>query len=299
MSTTETQATGTEITIAPTVSLEALEKLELLAGECQKIQERALSALQRTFTVANAMRQLTELITDEMMVDIMALHSSPSGFKTDKDQEGTTYDVKTVKRCMIEATLRGLRMVDNEVNIIKGNMYAAQAGMKRLVEEWPGMDYVRIDVKAPIPRDGYDLVPCVAKYSLEGEEKTLRFLGDSAIPVRRNKDQIIDATIGKAKRKLYARIYDTLTGTEQGLIETDEADLTASGEIIDATSEPTSDPEEQANLVQGYKKRFFETTDSKDVRAIQKEAVQSGQLSPESIREVNDAANERCKVLKK
>jgi hypothetical protein len=74
-----------------------------------------------TFTMASRMaagiRALRAALTPEIMQDIMALQGSSLGFRTDKDKEGG-YPVEVVKECMIEAVLKGARVINNETNII-------------------------------------------------------------------------------------------------------------------------------------------------------------------------------------
>jgi hypothetical protein len=270
-----------------------LVALEDLATECAALAARQLTPFRRTFLMAAGMNQLRALITPAMMADVMELQGSPLGFRTDKDREGG-YDLNSVKEAAIEATLRGLRLVGNEINIIAGRCYAAKDGLRRLVREWPGLTDLAIRLQVPHQQEGFTVVPAKATWKLDGRDCCLDATGPNAIPVRVNKDAIVDATLGKAKRKLYALIYDCLTGAEQKLIEPEEPEDT-----IDV--QPTvsaSDPSEQDELIADYALHIGQANETRGVSAVARQAGQDQRLSPESRQRVIVLCMERTSQLK-
>jgi hypothetical protein len=220
------------------VNEQELAALEAVAGECAMIQRQEMPPFRRTFLMAAGMTTLRRLITDDMMKDVMALQCSPLGFKTDRDDKGG-YPVEVVKEAAIEATLRGLRLVGNEINIIAKRMYAAKDGLRRLVREWPGLTDLRWRLGVPRQFEGFTVVPCTASWKLNGVDCQLDCTGQNSIPVRVNEGGIVDATLGKATRKLFSRIYDVLTGCPQGLLDDDEEP-----ESLDVASEPAAEDQE-------------------------------------------------------
>lgn len=221
-------------TLALRVKEEDLVALENLATECAQLATKEVTPFRRTFLMAAGMAKLRSLITREMMHDVMCLQGSSLGFRTDKDTEGG-YEMEVVKEVAIEATLRGLRLVGNEINIIASRMYAAKDGLKRLVREWPGLTNLRLRPGIPATSQGYTVVPIVATWKMHGKDQVEDCTGDNAIPIRVNREQIVDAIIGKAIRKMYARIYDRLTGQPNGLIEAEDEAIEVESHAAEAS----------------------------------------------------------------
>jgi len=290
-----TELTATRNTaIAPKATPQAISELEEVAAHCRCIQHDVASEFRKTFALAAAKKRLGELITDDMMEDIMALQGSSIGFTTDLDSERKSYPLSVVKDVAIEATLRGLRMYGNEIVIISGRLYGSQAGMQRLVMEFPGISDLKIDVREPIMHAAYALVPCVASYIQDGIEHTVDCLGGRAIPVRVNKGMIIDAIIGKAKRKLFARIYDSLTGLAHGLVDSDY-DLTSGG-----TNAPGDDQAHQeATLPDHYLQAIASTTDVCEISPIAKQIGADTTLSKEARAQGHQLCAEQSMALRR
>lgn len=286
-------STGTELAttqteggaLAPRASVEAIQELEKVAAHCRVIQANVATEFEKTFALAAAKRRLSELITDDMMQDIMMLQGSPIGFTTDLQSDGKNYPIEVVKEVAIEATLRGLRMYGNEITIISGRLYGGQSGMRRLVTEFPGVSDVRIDMREPIMRAAYALVPCVASYCLDGVTHTVDCLGPRAIPVRVNKGMIIDAILGKAKRKLFSRIYDCLTGLEHGLVEADD-EIT-----VESTATADTLPDEYATIIE-------DATTVSDVTEVAKAIGANSTLSKAAKQQGTQLCNERVKAIR-
>jgi hypothetical protein len=236
--------------IVPKVDLAKIDALDETATQAVAVRTAEMSPFRRTFLVAAAARRLRELITVDMMADIMALQGSPLGFLTDRDKpkkdgEKPGYPVEIVKEVLIEAVVRGFRPVGNEFNIIAGRFYAAQSGLHRLVREWPGLTDLAISLAVPRQREGHCVVECRARWRLHGKECALDCTGEDAIPVRVNEGQLVDAIHGKARRKLYARILDRLAGMELGIV-CDETSQDPTPAVEDQSQEPPPDPPDAA-----------------------------------------------------
>ncbi|KKN03960.1 hypothetical protein LCGC14_1102560, partial [marine sediment metagenome] len=174
-----------------------------------------LTPFQQTFRLGQGIQKLKTMITSAMMKPIMDLQGTALGFRTDKDNEGG-YDEETVKACLIEATLRGVRPIGNEFNIIARRSYITREGMTRLVREFPGLSNLTMDFGVPrvSGSNAGAVVQATAKWNLEdtSHELTSHEL-TCEIPVRVNKGMGTDAILGKAERKLLARVYKRITGS--------------------------------------------------------------------------------------
>jgi len=295
-----TPAEAKKTTLALRIPERDLAALEDLAGECAALATMDLTPFRRTFLVAAGMQKLRDLITPGMMTDVMALQGSALGFKTDRDDKGG-YDMTVVKDVAIEATLRGLRLVGNEINIIAGRMYAAKDGLRRLVQEWPGLTDLRLEIWTPRSREGQTVVPCKAGWLLHGKPQAIDCTGETAIPVRVNREQIVDAIIGKATRKLYARIYDVLTGQAQGLVEADEEAVAATSQEVlpPAAAGPSEDEhQDQERRLAKYRIDLGICATPAHVAAIMRRAAQDGDLWAESKKRVSDLGNERLAEIR-
>ena len=194
----------------------------------QKLQEvrhelaNAQGELDKAVKQARAVKIVRELITDEMMTDMEYLQGDSMGFKTDKK-----YDRKALREVISQALLSGYRLVGNEFNIIGGNFYAAQNGLFRVVNDWPGLTDLELIPGVPHIQNGSALVPYRANWRLSGRQYSIDCKqsedGDTRIPVKVNAGQGPDAVLGKAKRKMLARIQERLSGmkvaTEDDIIE--------------------------------------------------------------------------------
>jgi hypothetical protein len=187
-----------------------------------------------------AMEQLRGMITSDMMKPIMALQGSSLGFRTDKDKEGG-YKEDVVKEVLIEATLKGFRMVNNESNVIAGRFYAARDGFERIFRDLGKTGRVTdLKLTAGVPRTQADgaIVDYAASWTFRNTKgDAIKDEMKLAIPVKVNAGQGPDAILGKAKRKILAAIYSRITGTE-----ITDGDVDDPKGMIDVTSRPADAP---------------------------------------------------------
>jgi hypothetical protein len=163
--------------------------------------------------VADAINQLKMMLTPEIMQPIMALQGTPLGYKTDKDSSGG-YSVDVVREAFIEVTLKGFKIVGNEMNIIAGRGYITKEGFEgallRLGRAGKFTDY-RDSYSIPkAVSDNEAIVSASASWKWNGVAGSLENVQFS---IRVNKGMGADGIIGKAKRKLKARIFERVTGT--------------------------------------------------------------------------------------
>src|SRR5688572_25975220 len=218
MSSSPTTPAATSTLSIPQSNIERAIALDKFASE--NSVTTLLAGEDGAFTVSMrmsaAMKQLREMITPEMMAPIMEMQGSSLGFRTDKDKEGG-YKVDVVKEVLIEATLKGFRMVNNETNIIAGRFYAARDGFERIFRDLGKQGRVtNLELTPGIPRTQADgsIVDYAATWTFRNADGNL--IKDELklpIPVKVNAGQGADAILGKAKRKILAAIYARITGT--------------------------------------------------------------------------------------
>lgn len=184
----------------------AENSLEMIIGDSDK------GAFTAQLRLATATVQLREMLTPEVMKPIMALQGSALGFRTDKDSSGG-YQVETVREVLIEATMKGFRLLGNETNVIGGRFYAARDGFERIFRDLSKQGKLTdLRMMPGIPKTTGDgvIVEYGASWTFKGIKDEMKL----SIPIRVNNGQGPDAVLGKAKRKMLAAIYSRITGTE-------------------------------------------------------------------------------------
>lgn len=206
------------------IDASAISKIDEIVAECGLITAAQQQGVMAAFQMAAGIGMLKNLITDEMMRPIMDLQGSSLGFRTDKDKEGG-YDLPTVKECVVEALLRGARAHGNEFNIISSRCYLTKEYFQRIMSAFPGLTDFVFDFGVPQLSEGGKgaLVTARATWKYHGRPGMLvcdlerdaqgRILADGRIPVRANSGQGADAILGKAERKLRARVLGRITNT--------------------------------------------------------------------------------------
>lgn len=204
-----TTATTTETSDKTTAMLATrnVGAIENVASKCNLAALVDKGRFERAFMLANGVKALRKLLSGEAMEDIMALQNTALGFRTDKPGPG--YDETIVREALIEATIRGVYPVGNEFNIIAGRCYVTKEGFTRLLRDYPGLTNLRITLGVPLLRDGGAVVKCAASWHLDGNADSI----ECEIPIRVNNGMGADAILGKAERKLRARIWNHITGS--------------------------------------------------------------------------------------
>jgi hypothetical protein len=232
------------------IQVSAIEKvsqaIEAAVAECGIERISGLPAFMQAVKMAQGISALRAALTDQFVAQaIMPLQGSKLGFLTDKDKEGG-YGIHVVREASIEAMLRGFSVVGNEFNIIAGGFYGAKAGFARKVREFPGLTDLVLEPGVPqLIADKGALVPYTATWRLDGKPMVMACeytkdgekVTDRRIPVKVNAGMGTDAVLGKAERKLFARIFQRLNGNTFGLVDGEVGD-----EPIVTTGEPAPSP---------------------------------------------------------
>lgn len=232
-----------------TIDEKTVIAIEQACEQCNLARLATLSPIRRTLALAHGMQIIRSHLVGPVMKDIMALANTPLGFLTDRkpgqrDKHGkevAPYSEAVIRDCVVEGMLRGASIIGNEMNVLVGRCYLTKQYFERAVREWPGLTDLAITEGVPTRTTAsrYVLVPMRASWRLNGVPHDLRCEhsseGDSRIAVIENEGMGIDAVLGKARRKFFARILARLTGSEWA---SEQAELDT-GETIDVESRPT------------------------------------------------------------
>jgi hypothetical protein len=235
---------------------------EAIVAADKLLSEHRALALDTSQTIAQAIMQadliaqLEAALTDNIMQRLLALKDTNLGFRTDeaaREKKGSQpYSVAVIRRCMVEAALKGAAIINNEFNIIGGNVYLTKGFFGRKLRDLPGLSELRLDYGFPkfATGGGGALVDVKASWKLNGQPDSLDCTGGQAIAVRLNEGQGADAAIGKAERKAKARILGRITGTLHDDGEVDETDLRpVAGRVVEPAAPAPAAPQTKVEVL--------------------------------------------------
>jgi len=226
----KTKNPATEITTHAALA-ERMTQLDAVSKNCQLSATAGDEPFTAALKTADAIVELRALLTAETMATIMELMNTPLGFLTDRTgRPGRNGEVKPLytadeaRDAIIEATLRGFYVVGNEFNIIAARFYAAKAGLRRKVMQFPGMSEFRDVVSVPRVHvdKGGALVTTKATWKLNGILDSF----EAEFAVKGDQYAGADSYAGKAERKMLNRILARLSGitTPEGEVGEGEGD---------------------------------------------------------------------------
>lgn len=239
--------------------------IQKVSDETSIAKLHSLPQTMRALKLVNGMKQLRKLFDGEVLDNVMELMDSNLGFRTDRapgtrDKAGNEvrpYPKQVVRDCVIEGLLRGANMIGNELNIISARCYLTKEYYERIVREL--VSDLRVVEGVPQSCQGGALVPMRASWIFDGRRDSIDCIKtaeeDRRIPVRVNAGMGTDAVIGKAYRKLYAKIHRRVTGSTWLEEETQDvpSDTVTAGYIVheeppqDATDEAPQDDQQPAD----------------------------------------------------
>lgn len=209
--------TTTEDVLEKMLSEQSLELFKDIDKKIEVVKEhkanKEINQMVVAAAQANVIKQLKTLLTDPFVSGMKGtLENSNLGFKTDKDDG---YPISVIRTCLIEAALNGFYWHGNEFNIIAGNSYFTKDGLKNKMKR----DGIYNDLKISFGIPEHDeakrraLIKVSATWKVENKPYSI----DSDISVKIQIKNGInyttdDAVIGKANRKIRARIIEMVTG---------------------------------------------------------------------------------------
>lgn len=202
--------------------ISTLPQYQLAAAETINTQVLAVLSdksqnFENAFVMANAISEIRNVLTPEVMKPIMELRGSKLGFRTDRDkpnskgQMPTPYTVDEVRDCLIDAILLGLSPVGNQFNILSGTMYPTKEGFTHLLKK------IKVHSSIIYPKTVFAQnretaqVTCEVTYRT-GDDKPLKQLLE--FTVKAGPYATTDSCNGKAERKAKCWLYNYIEGTD-------------------------------------------------------------------------------------
>lgn len=208
------------------MSTNELMDVDAILGEYELSHLEGLGGFAKSVKLARGMALLQKAIQPHMG-ELMAMRGSKLGFRTDRDSTDKPYPESVIRDALVEGMLRGARPVGNEINVIGGNCYLTREFFERRLRELDGL--TDLEIEEGVPANAGErgaLVEMHATWRLHGRPMRLDCAKsedrDTRIPVRMNAGMGADAVLGKARRKLLARIYARCTGSEWAQAEAEE-----------------------------------------------------------------------------
>jgi hypothetical protein len=194
-----------------------MAELDAISKNCQLSAQTGDEPFSAALKTADAIVQLRAALDAAAMATILELMNTPLGFLTDRNGKpnwkGETkplYTADEIRDAVIEATLRGFYVVGNEFNVIAHRFYAAKAGLRRKVMQFPGVSEFRDVVGVPRVHvdKGGAVVTTKATWKLNGELDSF----EAEFAVKGDQYAGADSYAGKAERKMLNRILARLSG---------------------------------------------------------------------------------------
>jgi len=204
---------GTEKTSLIKVDQTVIANLDACAQEAGSLALNTGATFEKTLKTAALMQRIRGELTKPGVMDaVVSLQGSAVGFKADRpnSKNPTPYSAAELVDPCIEAVMRGLSLVGNEMNVISKNCYATKEGLARKIREMAELRNVRIVPGLPRMQSGGAVIDMEVSWTYkntDGKEKL-------TFAVRVNEGQGADAIIGKATRKARAWLIGYLTGSE-------------------------------------------------------------------------------------
>lgn len=224
-------------------------QLRETAGLCVQAIEQAANHLEKTFIISDGIRKLKALLTDAVMDQfIMPLQNSPLGFLTDRKE---LYPREVVRECAVATFLAGLRLVDNEVNIIAGRVMPVLNGWRRKTKELAGVTDAEVMTGTAFAEGGVAKVVVSARAKKDGilvqllnhEGKPGRTIH---IPIKSPQYDTVDTWRGKAERRAWKALFERLNGGVSSVLDEEQEETGAEAKPETPTAPPPSKSEQIA-----------------------------------------------------
>ena len=140
-----------------------IERMEAFTNNYTPMYINGLSILKQALAISTVKSHLAALMNQDFMEQVvLPLKDDDLGFLTDEAQQikrgGRPYSINVIRNCAIGVILRGLRLTNNEFNIIRGRVYATQNGFAHLTYDFPGLSDLVVINDTPKTMPGGALV---------------------------------------------------------------------------------------------------------------------------------------------
>lgn len=206
-----------------------MKAIDNLITEARQAAEKCKGTVEEALLVGEFIGKVDSLLaTDDATTRIRALVNSDIGFRTDRE-----YQPEVIRRCVIDALWKGLRVVGNEFNIIGGRVYCTSAGYAGLLDRHPNIDGA---IEVTVVTNEIDGNMAIMSGRVKFHYMTPGTRGflprEESLDVRMRIVQGVglDALEGKARRKLLKAAYDSVNGNVSTVVDGDIDDPEANAE---------------------------------------------------------------------
>jgi hypothetical protein len=273
-----------------------IEKLDECASVLLDVRGKA--AFFSAFKMAEATNTIRQLLTPDKMQHIMALQGTKLGFVTDRDKvrdkgnwiKGPGYPVEVVTDCVIEAIGKGIQPVNNEMNIIAGNCYAAKNFFVRRLNELLGPSNWKL--KHGLPKEvrgdkmAYGKVQknailgAIVETEVWWKDNGQKPQTDTLVhQIKGDEYSSVDQYHGKATRKCGAWLLENVTGLIINDGDADDA-ITVDSKVVE-TNDNDNDNDEM--ISEEALKHLVELTKHKSIVADEDTAAIAMELEQDGL----------------
>jgi len=202
----------------------------------------------KDLAIACGLEAMRKAFTPEIVGVISGLAGTSLGFRHDKETTGQKYSPDVIRDCAIEALLRGVSLTGNQFNIIGGRCYITREGYVSLLQSYPGLTDLQVEVGLPEDNRQWGkqemvFLTAAARCKVNGVpvivecRKTPGFDGRLAVKAFSGEP---DQAKGKAQKRVLKLLYERITGS--AFSEPDAPDdAIQAADVIEVQAEPQID----------------------------------------------------------
>jgi hypothetical protein len=208
------------------------------------LMEHAGGRIGRVVAIAQATKTVRDLVVANWG-SFEELKNSQLGWSTDERPGETKYSPAILQTALTQAILKGALPVNKEIGVISGQAYLQKSYFERQIRERGDIADVRVTLDVPEISNGRAIVGGVVSWRREGKEDRIECRRakdgpDQRIPVKVNAGMSDDAILGKATRKILARMLARVDGSQAW------EDLGGEPDTIDGTATASTDATQAA-----------------------------------------------------
>lgn len=229
--------------ISQTQTVQEVHPFDMEKSEFEKLLERDFKPMEtavqdvvdaqhetnftRAVKMARAIDRLKNLLDENVMSLLLPLMNTKLGFRCDRPsrRNNTPYTVAEIRSCMIEALIRGAFLTGNEFNIISGNCYFTKEYFWRKILEHPDVTEFTPVPGLPKVLERGCVIPYKCTWRMRGESTARTMERD--IPIKTDEYSSTDQSIGKADRKMWASVWNSISGWREPVPDGDVTELPA------------------------------------------------------------------------
>jgi len=223
---------------------ELIDSMEKAVTACVPHSSKAVKSIKDSVVIAKGLIELRKFFQNEEVKKlVITMQDTAVGFLTDREPAALAkanakktnaawrkdpYTYEEIVEALIPPMLEGYRFTGNEINIIAGNGMRVKVGKyNRIKEQTESFTYF---IGTPVRADGVAKIRCQARWSVDGEEKTIGYGEDDKCVIMIDVGQYdgIDKLVGLSESKLFSRVLTRISGKLiiEGDLHPEDKDIT-------------------------------------------------------------------------